>query len=208
MELDKWFDFYSKIISDFNFSKDEDERSAVILYSLAREKLMDTLILDKKIRSKDVLIIGPVIGEEEIEKIKNFEGVKITAGKAIKIVRSLIPEFVPDIHVTDMEEEDYILVDLQRKNCILVLHAHGDNVERIYSIVPKLRFFIGTTQSIPFDKIYNFGGFTDGDRAAILAKEFGASSITLIGFDFERADEIKRKKLKWAKEILTFEGLI
>jgi hypothetical protein len=68
---------------------------------------------------------------------------------------------------------------------------------------------VGTTQSVPFDRIYNFGGFTDGDRAALIAKKFGARKIRLYGFNFEKADnKIKLKKLKWAKRILEKEGII
>jgi uncharacterized Rossmann fold enzyme len=33
----------------------------------------------------------------------------------------------------------------------------------------------------------------------------GAKSIQLIGFDFERASGVKRKKLEWAKRILAYE---
>jgi hypothetical protein len=208
MELEDWMEFYREILSDFNFSKEEDERAAVIMYSLAREKLMDSLILDSRIRDKDVIVIGSALKEKDFEVIENFEGVRITAGKSIYPLRKILPDFLPDIHVTDLEEEYELLADLQYRNCILVLHAHGDNIDRIYSLIPRLKFFVGTTQSIPFDKLYNFGGFTDGDRAACLAKHFGAKSITLVGFDFERAEGIKKKKLIWAKKILEFEKVI
>jgi hypothetical protein len=208
MEFEEWFEFYKKILMEFNFSKDEDERSAIIMSSLAREKLMDTLILDKKIRDKDVLVIGSALRDEDYEKIRNFEGVKITAGKSIIKIRELYPNFIPDIHVTDMEEDDDLLLELQKNKCILVLHAHGDNIDRVHSLVPKLLYFIGTTQSIPFDKVYNFGGFTDGDRSALMAKHFGARTIKLIGFDFEGAEGVKRRKLEWAKRILEYEKLI
>jgi len=37
-----------------------------------------------------------------------------------------------------------------------------------------------------------------------LAKEFGAASITLVGFDFDdvNVSEMKKKKLKWAKRLI------
>ncbi|NHI04633.1 hypothetical protein DYY67_1794 [Candidatus Nitrosotalea sp. TS] len=43
---------------------------------------------------------------------------------------------------------------------------------------------IGTTEGKPFDKIKNFGGFTDGDRCVFLARHFGAKRIILFGMDF------------------------
>jgi hypothetical protein len=104
-----------------------------------------------------------------------------------------------------MEEPDELLLSVQKKGCILVLHAHGDNVGRVESLIPKVGGFIGTTQSIPFDRIYNFGGFTDGDRAVCMAKEMGARGIGLVGFDFEKAEGMKRKKLGWARKILAYE---
>ncbi|MEM2818029.1 MAG: hypothetical protein QXN39_06050, partial [Archaeoglobaceae archaeon] len=72
----------------------------------------------------------------------------------------------------------------------------------------RLKSFVATTQSKPFGRVYNFCGFTDGDRAVLIAKKFGAKKITLYGFDFEKAEGTKLKKLKWAKKILEIEGCI
>jgi len=189
---------YEEILQDFGFSREEDERAAKIMKDLAGEKLLDCSVLEF-IRGKSVAVIGGAYSGEDVD-----EELVITAGKAVNKV-----EFTPQVHVTDMEEDGELLADLEERGCILVLHAHGDNISRIKSVVPKVRRFVGTTQSIPFDRIYNFGGFTDGDRAALIAKRFGARSIKLYGFDFESADNpIKLKKLKWAKIILKKEGII
>ena len=192
-----WFEIYEKILEDFGFNRAEDERAARIMSELGRGKLMDKSVL-RILEGKDVAIIGGAYNGETIK-----ESTRITAGKAIMRV-----DFTPDIHVTDMEEDDSILAKLETEGCILVLHAHGDNIHRIKSVIPKLKKFVGTTQSIPFDRVYNFGGFTDGDRAAVIAKRFGAKKIKLYGFDFEKADDdIKMKKLRWAKKILELEGI-
>ena len=211
MELKIWLErFYPKILSDFGFIKEEDEESARLIHELGKNKLMDCSVLKEKIHNRDVAVIGGALNSSDINNISKLEGYTvITAGKSILKLRAFIPNFIPDIHVTDMEESDEILIELERYGCILVLHAHGDNINRIKSVIPKLTRFIATTQSKPFDRVYNFTGFTDGDRAAIIAKEFGARSIRLIGFDFSNAsDEIKLKKLKWAEKILKFEGII
>jgi hypothetical protein len=68
---------------------------------------------------------------------------------------------------------------------------------------------------MPADNVYNFGGFTDGDRSVFLAEEMKAKSITLIGMDldniprkfssdneFEIDVDLKRRKLKFAKRLL------
>lgn len=77
---------------------------------------------------------------------------------------------------------------------------------------------MGTTQSKPLKNVYNFGGFTDGDRAVFLAIKLGAKKIILAGMDFgekitkysrpklsrdvEEADEIKKLKLKYAEKLI------
>ena len=208
MNLEIWLnEFYPKILEDFGFRAEDDESSAKLMHDLGRGKLLDSSVLKNIIEGKDVVVIGGAVSENDLPRIEP-DRVKITAGKAILRLRELIPGFVPDVHVTDMEEPDELIIDLERRGCVLVLHAHGDNVHRIRSVVPKLGSFIATTQSKPFDRIYNFTGFTDGDRAAIIAKEFGARRIELLGFDFRKAEGIKLKKLMWAERILRFEGII
>ena len=75
---------------------------------------------------------------------------------------------------------------------------------------------MGTTQAQPIGNLYNFGGFTDGDRALFLAVALGASQITLAGMDFgdivtkysrpnlendtAEADDFKKKKLVYAEK--------
>jgi uncharacterized Rossmann fold enzyme len=56
----------------------------------------------------------------------------------------------------------------------------------------------------PFDKVYNFGRFSDGDRCVFVARKLGAYSIKLAGFYFEDPDvnPIKKNKLKWAKKLM------
>jgi hypothetical protein len=56
--------------------------------------------------------------------------------------------------------------------------------------------------------VYNFGGFTDGDRAVFAADELGAERITLVGFDLDDQDvePMKRGKLFWARKLLALLG--
>ena len=70
--------------------------------------------------------------------------------------------------------------------------------------VPQLENVIGTCQCRPPEGLYNFGGFTDGDRSVFLASELGALSIELVGFDFEDQSVTprKRKKLAWAERLI------
>jgi len=105
----------------------------------------------------------------------------------------------------------------EKLGAIMVIHAHGDNIESLEQNVPKFRKIIGTTQVMPTENVYNFGGFTDGDRSVFLAEEMRAKSITLIGMDFNSIPrkfsndhdidfELKQKKLKTAKRLLEMLG--
>ena len=69
------------------------------------------------------------------------------------------------------------------KKSIFIVHAHEDNIEKL-EFAKKFKKCIGTTQSNPFNKIQNFGGFTDGDRGVFLANHFDAKKIILFGMDF------------------------
>jgi len=87
---------------------------------------------------------------------------------------------------------------------IMVVHAHGDNIDALGEELPRLKRVIGTTQSKPLPNVHNFGGFSDGDRSVFLANEMGAKTITLIGFDFKdkNVTPLKKKKLIWAEKLI------
>ena len=123
----------------------------------------------------------------------------------------------PDIVVTDLDGnlDDILLANLKGAN--IVVHAHGDNSDKIVQITPYFTNVLGTAQSQPVGNIYNFGGFTDGDRAIFLSVALNASEIILAGMDFGEivtkysrpnlpdivgpADEVKRKKLQYADKL-------
>ena len=131
---------------------------------------------------------------------------------------ALIEERIsPDIVATDLDGnmDDILLANLRGAN--IAVHAHGDNLDAVIKYTPFFSNVIGTTQAQPVGNIYNFGGFTDGDRAIFLAVALGASEITLAGMDFgdivtrysrpnlktdlAEADEFKKKKLMYAARL-------
>jgi hypothetical protein len=112
---------------------------------------------------------------------------------------------IPDLVCTDLDGVIADIITANRLGSLIVVHAHGDNMDMLKKVLPTLNEnVLCTTQSKPLHNVYNFGGFTDGDRCVFLAKEFGARRIELIGFDFEdkNVSEKKRKKLKWAKRLI------
>ena len=91
-----------------------------------------------------------------------------------------------------------------------MIHAHGDNIDLIMKYAKEFTGkVILTTQSKPDMVLYNFGGFTDGDRSVCFARHMGARKIILYGFDFDNPSSkkesdpsVKLKKLRWAERII------
>ena len=208
-----WNSKYLEILKEFGYDRKQDLDSAIILNLILRET--NSL---KKIRnsidSKTVFVIGsgPSLSAA-IPFLKKFKkATKVVADSALK---PLIENGIkPDVVVTDLDGDEESLKKIGKTNTIFVVHAHGNNIARL-QFVENFRNCIGTTQTKPFGKIKNFGGFTDGDRAVFLASYFNAKKIILCGMDFGKRigrfsntklsdREIKLKKLKKAGSLLVW----
>jgi len=188
-----WKKRYSEILKEFNYDEKKDRESALLLDAILEKSDVDTKIINL-IKGKTVLVIGsgPSL-QQAIPKLKNYKKVvKIAADSSIKLL--VENKIIPDIVVTDLDGDEIILNKIAKTKTIFVVHAHGDNIEKI-EFAKKFKNCIGTTQSIPFNKIQNFGGFTDGDRGVFLANYFGAKKIILVGMDFgERIGKFSKTK--------------
>jgi len=177
-----WKKRYSNILKEFKYSEKKDKESAVLLNSILKKSDVNEKIINL-IKGKTVFVIGsgPSL-PTAIPKLKNFKkSVKIAADSSIKaLVENGI---IPDIVVTDLDGDENVLKKIAKTKSIFVVHAHGDNIEKL-EFAKKFKNCIGTTQSKPFSKIQNFGGFTDGDRGVFLANHYGAKKIVLFGMDF------------------------
>lgn len=219
MEFDKWEKWYIEILDDFGFSREDDESSAKILNDLLNKE--DKLELDKlkKLLISDKFIVfgaGPSLKKHIVENTDKFEDYVLIAADG-STTALLEEHIVPDIIATDLDGNLDDLLLANNNGAIMVIHAHGNNSYQIANFVPFFNKILGSTQSKPYGNIYNFGGFTDGDRAIFLAIALGASEILLAGMDFGDivtkysrpniqgdvgpADEIKTKKLKYAEKL-------
>ena len=221
MEFGLWEKYYTEILDDFGFIRKNDEESARLLDEiLSTEGCLTLDDLSAIVGFSDKYIVfgaGPSL-KDHIKVLKEGydlrDYVLVAADGA---TTALIGErIVPDIVATDLDGklDDILLANIRGAN--IIVHAHGDNTDRIASITPFFNNVLGTTQSQPIGNLYNFGGFTDGDRALFLAVALGASQITLAGMDFgdvvtkysrpnietetARADDFKKKKLKYAEK--------
>lgn len=210
MRFDAWEPLYLEILDDFGFSRDRDEESSGRLLELLRSAGNAPKILaeaSKLVSGQFVVVCGnaPNLADELKAFLACFfqrNHIFIAADGATSTL--LKAGVVPKIIVTDLDGEMNDIMRAGDMGSIVVVHAHGDNQDKLEEYVPRLKNVIGTTQSRPPQGIYNFGGFTDGDRCVFLARHLGASKIKLIGFDFddESVSPRKHKKLSWARRLI------
>jgi hypothetical protein len=221
MELTLWMQWYQLILEDFNFKKEDDELSAETL-----NNIIDDIgpITPQDIDIKDKVIVfgaGPSLKPNLVD-LKMVDLKEFTLIAADGATTALLEEgIIPEIVVTDLDGRMNDIIAANRRGALMVVHAHGNNLEQIEKYTLKLVNVLGTTQSLPLANVHNFGGFTDGDRCVFLAIALGARLIVLSGMDFGKivthysrpdqedgpADQIKQKKLKWAKKLVEWAAL-
>ena len=220
MEFGLWEKYYKEIIDDFGFSRSGDEESAKLLDEiLSTEGCLTLNDLAEIVGFSDKFIVfgaGPSLKNHVLMLKENYDLKDYVLVAADGATTALIEEKIsPDVVCTDLDGniDDILLANLRGAN--IAIHAHGDNIDKVASLSSFFNNVIGTTQAQPMGNLYNFGGFTDGDRALFLAVALGASEITLAGMDFGDkvtkysrpnmdvkvgdADEFKRKKLMYAE---------
>jgi uncharacterized Rossmann fold enzyme len=211
MTIRGWEQMYAEILKEFGYNKKDDIEAAELLNSLLKIKFPLSK-LRSLIQEQNVFVVGagPSLSSA-IPILKKFRTpTKIVADGA---VTALIENKIrPDILVTDLDGDEKSLKKIGSGKTIIVVHAHGDNLNKL-ELVSKFKNCIGTTETREFGRIYNFGGFTDGDRCVFLAKYFNAKKIILFGMDFGNIigkyskikitnKKLKIKKLKHGKQLL------
>ena len=91
---------------------------------------------------------------------------------------------MPDIIVSDLDGPLRLYYLITEMNKYIAIHPHGDNIHRLAHLASLLKYdkIIVTTQTEDFECIRNVGGFTDGDRAILLALELGFNIIHVCCF--------------------------
>ena len=207
MDFKDWQPYYLRILTDFSFAMDADEEAARELRRLASgHAICRPACLRKRItRVVSVLGNGPDLERAVVEHYP--PGTIITAGPAT--TRAMEIGIVPDLFVTDLDGPLDGDIEANREGAVAVVHAHGDNIPQLERHLPELTGpLTPTVQCLPRG-VYNFGGFTDGDRAVMMARHFGAREIQLFGFDFLHPTakpgaslDVKRRKMRWARFLI------
>lgn len=209
MDFEVWERYYMEILREFGFDRKEDERAAGILSELLKGKnLTNDDALQGLMTDKIVAVAGGAGHlERALREEPSWEVLIAADGTTTTLMRN---EIVPDIIVTDLDGTMEDQLEANRRGAIVAVHAHGDNIPKIEKYVPRLTGrIVATVQCRPFGSLNNFGGFTDGDRAAIMAAHFNARGIRLLGFDFDVVGDkpgsdrnVKKGKLRWARRLI------
>ncbi len=95
-----------------------------------------------------------------------------------------------------------------------LIHIHGDNIERVLMYRERIRSanVVYTSQIPTVTCTLPLGGFTDGDRAVVVAMLAGAREVKVAGYNFKEPsyyhksvafhDEVKLAKLELASKII------
>ncbi len=194
-------EIYRRIESDFSFSREREYEARDTLSRIISDSHLAVEEI-KNLLAPDVYVVGnsPML-EREIDLITEPWPVIAADNSAVTLVDNGI---IPDIVITDLDGD---VEAFSTMDSVFGVHAHGDNIHQLPK-ARKLKRVFGTTQVEPVWNVYNFGGFTDGDRAVCMAVHFG-SRVHMVGFDFEHPRNVpgkdverKRKKLKWARFII------
>ncbi len=214
--IDVWMPWYWKIARDLRLDRSRDELATKVLSRLLEGKDLSPAVLEEKTEERPVLVLGAGpslernLSEIGVSALSTRWVIMAANGATTALLRL---GRIPDVIVTDLDGLMRDILAAYERGAVLVVHGHGDNIPRLRRYVPMLASALGTTQVEPQPRVYNFGGFTDGDRAAFLAYAMGAETIALAGMDLGRvigpyskrrvrSVEAKLTKLRICKELL------
>lgn len=203
-----WLPIYRTICRDMGYSEEKDLEAAMLMASLIGDKGARSIERVHPLFPQTVTVCGGAgCLADEVSSMK-FEGYVVAADTATTAL--LEAGIVPNMIVTDLDGIVEEQVEANARGSAVFVHAHGDNMDAVKKYVPRfVEPVVGTCQCPPVEGVFNFGGFTDGDRAACICAALGARRILLAGFDLDSPSEkpgkdaeTKRRKLKWAKVVM------
>ncbi|UVE49998.1 DUF115 domain-containing protein [Haloferax larsenii] len=200
MKFTTWNPVYQSILDDLGYDREGDERARDVLASLATP--FDRDRLDWTGQTVAICGAAPRL-DDDLDRLEGADAV-VAASTAADVVREA--GFDLDLMVTDVDKNPETAVELTESGTPVAVAAHGDNIPVLREWVPKfdVDHVLPTTQAEPVGPVVNWGGFTDGDRAAFIADELGADELRFAGWDFDdpTVDPEKARKLAWAERLL------
>jgi uncharacterized Rossmann fold enzyme len=201
MQFATWEPVYRRILAAFGFDRAADERARDALVARAEPFDHDRLGF---LEGATVAVCGAAPALSDELGTARAADVVIAASTAADVCRDY--GIAVDLMVTDLDKNPETVRALTGERTPVAVHAHGDNVPAIEEHVPTFDagWVLPTTQAAPAGPVENFGGFTDGDRAAFLADQFGAAELRFPGWELDdrSVGAEKRLKLEWAGRLL------
>ncbi len=223
MRWEEWREQYYRIARTLELDPAKDREATAIMSSLIESIDPKPLLakLQSSIEGQDIVVCGagPSLGPalDRIAEDGHWEErVYVAADGATSAF--LERGLGCDIIVTDLDGCVDDIRAMIHKKALGVVHAHGDNIDKLISRVPELGEVLASTQVEPLSNVFLWGGFTDGDRACYIVSHYHPRSVTLLGMDFGDvvghwskpghntdfiASERKRRKLEIAQELIT-----
>jgi len=203
MDYQTWEPVYEGLLAAFGYPRDGDERARDRLGELlSGAATYDPAALALEGQTVAIAGAGPSL-EAEADRAASADAV-LAASTAVDRLQET--GVAVDAMVTDLDKNPETGRALTASGTPVFAHAHGDNVPAVEAHVPTYdaAYVVPTTQAAPTDRVHNFGGFTDGDRAAFTADHFGAAELRFVGWDFDDPDVSpeKHEKLRWAERLL------
>ncbi|MFB6221120.1 MAG: 6-hydroxymethylpterin diphosphokinase MptE-like protein [Halolamina sp.] len=201
MEFHVWEPVYERILAEFGFDRAADERARDRLAELASPFDLERL---SGFAGATVAVAGagPSLADETAAAAAADR--VVAASTAADVLTDAGVDV--DLVVTDLDKNPGSLAAMSHTGTPVAVHAHGDNIPAVEEWVSEFAAdqLLPTTQAEPVGPVRNFGGFTDGDRAAFLADALGAADFRFPGWTFDdpTVDRVKAKKLRWAERLL------
>ncbi|MFO7832687.1 MAG: 6-hydroxymethylpterin diphosphokinase MptE-like protein [Halohasta sp.] len=199
----EWEPIYEAILADLGFDRAADETARDVAAEIAQPFDRGQLA---RLDGATVAVVGaaPSLSTE----LTAFDPASVDAVVAASTAVDVLADhgIGVDLMVTDLDKNVETARELTHGGTPVAAHAHGDNIPTLREWLP--RFDPGstlvTTQAEPRGPVANFGGFSDGDRAAFIADAFGAAEFRFVGwaFDDPSVDPLKARKLRWAEQLL------
>lgn len=206
VEPSEWWRIYRELITStlkLSFHRDQEAADTLSRLLASNPHAISAEELFEMIKGRSVaLVVGcSEDATRELDyalELTSLSRATATISAANGALRLLLERGVrPDLVVTDLDGSVDNLLEVSARGVPLVVHAHGDNIENLVEVVPRLRGpVVGSTQVEPRPLVYNFGGFTDGDRATYILHHAGYRRVLLVGFDFEKPSSCPGKDLR------------
>ena len=199
----EWEPIYEAILADLGFERRADERARDVAAEFASPVSADRLA---GLKNATVAVVGaaPSLATELDAFDPSSVDAVVAASTAVDVLADA--DIAVDLMVTDLDKNIETASELTHDGVVVAAHAHGDNIPAVREWLPQFgsQHTVVTTQAAPRGSVSNFGGFTDGDRAAFIADAFGASTLRFLGWDIDdpTVEPMKARKLRWAEHLL------